>query len=109
LARPHYGLASEGRYNSSRLSFFSIHKRNRAHFFGIAAQMMRQILIITPEVRPAPNAAVGCSKRRSRKRRWSQPAELIVMGMSLRSDEREGRAAKAWLHRMLTMGETDEL
>ena len=44
-----------------------VHWQNRSHFFGIAAQMMRRILVITHAVVTLPNGAAALSNCRSRK------------------------------------------
>ena len=120
--------------------------QNRAHFFGIAAQMMRQILIdharsharakrggalrqvsfeetaIISEERAAELiglddaltalAAFDLSKSRIVELRFfgglTNEEVGEVMGMSLRTVEREWRKAKAWLRRAISKGEPDE-
>lgn len=120
--------------------------QNRAHFFGIAAQLMRRILIdhargyhyqkrgggalrvsldeaaAVTEARAAELLAVDEALERltaldARKGRivelrffggLTEPETAEVMGVSVPTVQREWRAAKAWLHRMLTDGETDE-
>ena len=120
--------------------------RNRAHFFGLAAQMMRQILIdhargharakrggamrqvsfeetaIVSEERAAELialddaltalAAFDSSKSRIVELRFfgglTNEEVGEVMGMSLRTVEREWRKAKAWLRRAISKGESDE-
>ena len=120
--------------------------QNRAHFFGIAAQLMRRILLdhargqargkrgggvhrvsfdegaIVSEQRAAElialddalNALAAFDSRKSRivELRFfgglSNEEVTEVMGMSLRTVEREWRKAKAWLHHAISEGETDE-
>ena len=123
-----------------------VHWQNRAHFFGIAAQLMRRILLdhargqargkrgggvhrvsfdegaIVSEQRAAElialddalNALAAFDSRKSRivELRFfgglSNEEVTEVMGMSLRTVEREWRKAKAWLHHAISEGETDE-
>jgi len=120
--------------------------QNRAHFFGIAAQMMRQILI--DHARSHARAKRGGALRQvsfeeSAVISVERAAELIalddalndlaafdlsksrivelrffggltneevgeVLGMSLRTVEREWRKAKAWLRRAISKGESNE-
>ena len=122
-----------------------VHWQNRAHFFGIAAQLMRRILLdhargqargkrgggvhrvsfdegaIVSEQRAAElialddalNALAAFDSRKSRivELRFfgglSNEEVTEVMGMSLRTVEREWRKAKAWLHHAISEGETD--
>jgi RNA polymerase sigma factor (TIGR02999 family) len=114
--------------------------QNRAHFFGIAAQLMRRILIdharkahyakrgggavqvsldeaaAVAEARAAELLAVdeALEKLTAMDARKGRLVELRffgglteeetaeVMGISVPTVQREWRAAKAWLHRMLT-------
>ena len=120
--------------------------QNRAHFFGIAAQLMRRILI--DHARKAQYAkrgggAVKVSLDEAAAVTEARAAELLavdevlerltamdarkgrivelrffgglsleetaeVLGISSPTVQREWRAAKAWLHRMLTDGGNDE-
>ncbi|MGH9839330.1 MAG: sigma-70 family RNA polymerase sigma factor [Blastocatellia bacterium] len=120
--------------------------RNRAHFFGIAAQLMRRILIdharkaqyakrgggavrvsldeaaAVTEARAAELLAVdeALEKLAAMDARKGRIVELRffgglteqetaeVLGISSPTVQREWRAAKAWLRRMLTDGESDE-
>jgi RNA polymerase sigma-70 factor, ECF subfamily len=120
--------------------------QNRAHFFGIAAQLMRRILIdharshqyakrgggalkvsldeaaaITEEraveLLAVDEALARLTVMDARKGRLvelrffgglSLEETAEVMGISSPTVQREWRAAKAWLHRMLTSGESDE-
>jgi len=120
--------------------------QNRAHFYGIAAQMMRQILIdharsharakrggglhqvsfeetaIVSEERAAELIALddALTALASFDLNKSRIVELRffggltneevgeVMGMSLRTIEREWRKAKAWLRRAISKGEYNE-
>jgi RNA polymerase sigma factor (TIGR02999 family) len=120
--------------------------QNRTHFFGIAAQLMRRILIdharshhyakrgggalkvsldeaaAATEARSAELLAVdeALEKLTALDARKGRIVELRffgglsleetaeVMGISSPTVQREWRAAKAWLHRMLTLGESDE-
>jgi RNA polymerase sigma-70 factor, ECF subfamily len=120
--------------------------QNRAHFFGIAAQLMRRILIdharkahyakrgggalqvsldeaaAVTEARAAELLAVDEALERltamdARKGRivelrffggLTEDETAEVLSVSVPTVQREWRAAKAWLHRMLTAGETDE-
>jgi len=120
--------------------------QNRAHFFGIAAQLMRRILIdharkaqyqkrgggavqvsldeaaAVAEARAAELLAVdeALGKLTAMDVRKGRLVELRffgglteeetaeVMGISVPTVQREWRAAKAWLHRMLTDVKTDE-
>jgi RNA polymerase sigma-70 factor, ECF subfamily len=121
--------------------------QNRAHFFGIAAQLMRRILIdharshqyakrgggalkvsldeaaAATEERAAELLAVdeALEKLTALDVRKGRIVELRffgglsleetaeVMGISSPTVQREWRAAKAWLHRMLTSGESTAL
>jgi|SRR5262245_690423 len=120
--------------------------QNRAHFFGIAAQLMRRILIdharshrylkrgggalkvpldeaaTVIEVRAAELLAVdeALVKLTSIDARKGRIVELRffggltieetadVMGISTPTVQREWRAARAWLHRTLTVEQPDE-
>lgn len=120
--------------------------QNRAHFFGIAAQLMRRILIdharshqyakrgggaiqvsldetaAVSEARAAELLAVdeALEKLTAMDARKGRIVELRffgglteeeaaeVMDVSVPTIQREWRAAKAWLHRMLTEGEANE-
>lgn len=120
--------------------------RNRAHFFGVAAQLMRRILIdharrhqsdkrgggalrvsldesyAVTQARAIELLAIDEALERlagmdARKGRivelrffggLSMEETAEVLGVSLPTVQREWRAARAWLHRMLTVGETDE-
>ncbi|HLA09196.1 MAG TPA: sigma-70 family RNA polymerase sigma factor [Pyrinomonadaceae bacterium] len=123
-----------------------VHWQNRAHFFGIAAQLMRRILLdhargqarakrggglhrvsfdegaivseqCAAELIALDDALNALAAFDSRKRRivelrffggLSNEEVAEVMGMSLRTVEREWRKAKAWLHHAISEGETDE-
>jgi RNA polymerase sigma-70 factor, ECF subfamily len=120
--------------------------QNRAHFFGVAAQLMRRVLIdharshryakrgggalkvpldeaaAVTEARAAELLAVDealekLTKMDARKGRivelrffggLTEVETAEVMGVSLPTAQREWRAAKAWLRRMLTDEKTDE-
>ncbi|QQS45937.1 MAG: sigma-70 family RNA polymerase sigma factor [Acidobacteriota bacterium] len=120
--------------------------RNRAHFFGIAAQIMRRILIdharryqyqkrgggavrvsldetaAVTEERAAELLAVDealekltaidARKGRIIELRYFGGLDLDetaeVIGVSSTTVQREWRAARAWLYRILTEGETDD-
>jgi RNA polymerase sigma-70 factor, ECF subfamily len=120
--------------------------QNRAHFFGVAAQLMRRVLIdharshryakrgggalkvsldeaaAVTEARAAELLAVDealekLTKMDARKGRivelrffggLTEVEAAEVMGVSLPTAQREWRAAKAWLRRMLTDEKTDE-
>jgi RNA polymerase sigma factor (TIGR02999 family) len=120
--------------------------QNRAHFFGIAAQLMRRILIdharshhyakrgggalrvsldetaAVTNARAAELLAVeeALEKLTAMDARKGRIVELRffgglsleetaeVMGVSSPTVQREWRAAKAWLHRMLTDEKSDE-
>src|SRR5689334_960727 len=120
--------------------------QNRAHFFGIAAQLMRRILIdharkaqyqkrgggavqvsldeaaAVAEARAAELLAVdeALGKLTAMDVRKGRLVELRffgglteeetaeVMGISVPTVQREWRAAKAWLHRMLTEDHRDD-
>jgi RNA polymerase sigma factor (TIGR02999 family) len=119
--------------------------QNRAHFFGVAAQLMRRVLIdharshryakrgggalkvsldeaaAVTEARAAELLAVDealekLTKMDARKGRivelrffsgLTEVETAEVMGVSLPTAQREWRAAKAWLRRMLTEEKTD--
>ena len=120
--------------------------QNRAHFLGIAAQLMRRILIDHARKHhyaKRGGGAVKVSLDEAAAATTSRAAELLavdealekltamdarkgrivelrffgglsleetaeVMGISSRTVQREWRAAKAWLHRMLTDEKSDE-
>jgi RNA polymerase sigma factor (TIGR02999 family) len=120
--------------------------QNRAHFFGIAAQLMRRILIdharshqyakrgggavqvsldeaaAVTEERAAELLAVNEALEKlttmdARKGRivelrffggMTEEETAEVMGVSVPTVQREWRAAKAWLHRMLSEGKVDD-
>lgn len=120
--------------------------QNRAHFFGIAAQLMRRILIdharkaqyakrgggairvsldetaAVTEARAAELIAVdeALEKLTAMDARKGRIVELRFFGglteeetaesmdISVPTVQREWRGAKAWLHRMLTVGGDDE-
>jgi RNA polymerase sigma factor (TIGR02999 family) len=120
--------------------------QNRAHFFGVAAQLMRRVLIdharshryakrgggalkvsldeaaAVTEARAAELLAVDealekLTKMDARKGRivelrffggLTEVEAAEAMGVSLPTAQREWRAAKAWLRRMLTDEKTDE-
>jgi RNA polymerase sigma factor (TIGR02999 family) len=124
----------------------NVHWQNRAHFFGIAAQLMRRILIdharktqyakrgggaiqvsldeavAVVEARAAELLAVDEALERltamdARKGRivelrffggLTEEETAEVVGISLPTVQREWRAAKAWLHRMLSERKIDE-
>src|SRR5262245_1038546 len=120
--------------------------QNRAHFFGIAAQLMRRILIDharSHQYAKRGGGALKVSLDEAAAATVERAAELLavdqalekltamdarkgrivelrffgglsleetahVLGISSPTVQREWRAAKAWLHRMLTSGESDE-
>lgn len=120
--------------------------QNRAHFYGLSAQLMRRILIdharhhhyqkrggsriqvsldetaLVSEARAEELLAVDEALARltvmdARKGRivelrffggLSLEETAEVLGLSSPTVQREWRAAKAWLHQMLTTGEHDE-
>ncbi len=124
----------------------NVHWQNRAHFLGIAAQLMRRILI--DHVRKSHylkrgGGAIQVSLDETAAVTAGRAAELIavdealekltamdvrkgrivelrffgglteeetaeVMSISVPTVQREWRAAKAWLHRMLSEGKIDE-
>jgi RNA polymerase sigma factor (TIGR02999 family) len=147
--RPDHTLQSSALVNEAYIRLIDCHQvdwQNRAHFFGIAAQMMRQILI--DHARRHTRARRGGGLREVSFEETAvvsveRAAELIalddaltalaafdlsksrivelrffggltneevgeVMGMSLRTIEREWRKAKAWLRRAISKGESDE-
>jgi RNA polymerase sigma factor (TIGR02999 family) len=124
----------------------SVRWQNRAHFFGIAAQLMRRILIdharshhyakrgggalrvsldeaaAVTEARAAELLAVdeALEKLTAMDARKGRIVELRffgglsleetaeVLGISSPTVQREWRAAKAWLHRILSEGKDDD-
>jgi RNA polymerase sigma-70 factor, ECF subfamily len=124
----------------------NVHWQNRAHFFGIAAQLMRRILIdyarryqyakrgggalrvsldesvAVTEANTAELLAVNEALERltaldARKGRivelrffggLSLDETATVLNISSPTVQREWRAAKAWLHRILTEGNNDD-
>ena len=148
--RPDHTLQSSALVNEAYIRLIDCHQvdwQNRAHFFGIAAQMMRQILI--DHARRHARARRGGGLRQVSFEETAivsveRAAELIalddalndlaafdlgksrivelrffggltneevgeVMGMTLRTVEREWRKAKAWLRRAISKrDESDE-
>jgi len=143
--RPDHTLQSSALVNEAYIRLIDCRQvgwQNRAHFFGIAAQMMRQILIdharsharakrggalrqvsfeetaLVSEERAAELialddaltalAALDLSKSRIVELRFfgglTNEEVGEVMGMSLRTIEREWRKAKAWLRRAISKG-----
>ena len=143
--RPDHTLQSSALVNEAYIRLIDCRQvgwQNRAHFFGIAAQMMRQILIdharsharakrggalrqvsfeetaLVSEERAAELialddaltslAAFDLSKSRIVELRFfgglTNEEVGEVMGMSLRTIEREWRKAKAWLRREISKG-----
>src|SRR5262245_10352485 len=143
--RPDHTLQTSALVNEAYLRLIDYRQvdwQNRAHFFGIAAQMMRQILI--DHARSHARAKRGGALRQVSFEETAvvskqRAAELIalddalndlaafdlsksqivelrffggltneevgeVMGMSLRTVEREWRKAKAWLRRAISKG-----
>ena len=141
--RPDHTLQSSALVNEAYIRLIDCHQvdwQNRAHFFGIAAQMMRQILI--DHARRHARARRGGGLRQVSFEETAvvsveRAAELIalddalndlaafdisksrivelrffggltneevgeVMGMTLRTVEREWRKAKAWLRRAIS-------
>jgi RNA polymerase sigma-70 factor, ECF subfamily len=146
--RPDHTLQTSALVNEAYLRLIDYQQvdwQNRAHFFGLAAQMMRHILIDHAR-------SHACAKRGGELRQVSfeetaivseqRAAELIalddaltdlaafdlrksrivelrffggltneevgeVLGISLRTVEREWRKAKAWLRRTINKGESD--
>src|SRR4029434_2439882 len=147
--RHNHTLQSAALVNEAYLrlvDYSNLRWQDRAQFFGLAAQLMRRILIdharshhyakrgggalrvsldeaaAVTEARAAELLAVdqALEKLTAMDARKGRIVELRffgglteeetteVMGISLPTVERECRAAKAWLHRMLTAGESDE-
>jgi RNA polymerase sigma factor (TIGR02999 family) len=148
--RPDHTLQSSALVNEAYIRLIDCHQvdwQNRAHFFGFAAQMMRQILI--DHARRHARARRGGGLRQVSFEETAvvsveRAAELIalddalnelaafdlgksrivelrffggltneevgeVMGMTLRTVEREWRKAKAWLRRAISKrDESDE-
>ena len=143
--RPDHTLQSSALVNEAFLRLIDCRRidwRNRAHFFGLAARMMRQILIDHARrharvrrggaMRQAPfeetamismeraaelialdyalNALAAFDSNKSRIVELRFFGGLTneevgeVMGMSLRTVEREWRKAKAWLRREISKG-----
>jgi RNA polymerase sigma factor (TIGR02999 family) len=143
--RPDHTLQSSALVNEAYLRLIDCQQvdwQNRAHFFGIAAQMMRQILIT--HARSRARAKRGGALREVSFEETAivsveRAAELValddalnvlsafdirksrivelrffggltneevgeVMGLSLRTIEREWRKAKAWLRRTISKG-----
>jgi len=147
--RPGHSMQTSALVNEAYLRLIdqkNVRWQNRAHFFGIAAQLMRRILIdharkaqytkrgggairvslndmaLATETRAVELLAVdeALEKLTAMDARKGRVVELRffgglteeetaeVMGVSLPTVQREWRAAKAWLHRILTTGESDE-
>jgi RNA polymerase sigma-70 factor (ECF subfamily) len=147
--RPDHTLQTSALVNEVYLRLIDCQQvewQNRAHFFGLAAQMMRQILIdharsrarakrggalrqvsfeetaIVSEERAAELialddalsdlAAFDLSKSRIVELRFfgglTNEEVGEVLGISLRTVEREWRKARAWLRRAISKGESDE-
>ena len=147
--RPGHTLQTSALVNEAYLRLIDqrqVQWQNRAHFFGIAAQLMRRILIdharghhyakrgggalkvsldeaaAVTEARAAELLAIDEALERltamdARKGRivelrfyggLTEEETAEVIGVSLPTAQREWRAAKAWLHRMLTQGKDDD-
>lgn len=147
--RPGHTLQTSALVNEAYLRLIDqrhVQWQNRAHFFGIAAQLMRRILIdharshhyakrgggalkvsldeatAVTEARAAELLAVdeALEKLTAMDARKGRIVELRffgglteeetaeVIGVSLPTVQREWRAAKAWLHRMLADEKNDE-
>lgn len=129
------------------IDYQQIDWQNRAHFFGLAAQMMRQILIDHARSQARAKRGGGLQQVSFEETAivsGERAAELIalddalndlaafdsgksrivelrffggltnegvgeVLGMSLRTIEREWRKAKAWLHHVTSKCESDEV
>jgi RNA polymerase sigma-70 factor, ECF subfamily len=146
--RPDHTLQTSALVNEAFIRLIDCRQvdwQNRAHFFGIAAQMMRQILIDHAR-RHARTRRGGALRQVSFEETAivsvERAAELIalddalddlatfdlsksrivemrffggltneevgdVLGMSLRTVEREWRKAKAWLRHAISKGESD--
>ncbi len=146
---PGHSLQTSALVNEAYLRLIdqkNVQWQNRAHFFGIAAQLMRRILIdharshqyqkrgggaiqvslveaaAVTEARAVELLAVdeALEKLTAMDARKGRIVELRffgglteeetaeVMKISVPTVQREWRAAKAWLHRMLTEGEDDD-
>jgi len=146
---PDHTLQTSALVNEAYLRLFDCQQvdwQNRAHFFGLAAKMMRQILIdharsharakrggvlrqvsfeetaIVSVERAAElialddalNALAAFDLKKSRIVELRYFGGLTneevgeIMGMSLRTIEREWRKAKAWLRREISKGKSDE-
>jgi RNA polymerase sigma factor (TIGR02999 family) len=123
----------------------SVQWQNRAHFFGVAAQLMRRILVdharsrsrakrggraqmvslaeqavMSKEVADVIALDESLNNLAELDPRKSQIVEMKFFGgltneevaevlkVTSRTVEREWRKAKAWLHRAISKGETDE-
>jgi RNA polymerase sigma factor (TIGR02999 family) len=126
----------------------SVQWQNRAHFFGVAAQLMRRILVdharsrsrakrggkaqmvsFTERLVMSPEAAeaaevvaldMALNDLAELDPRKSQIVEMkffagltneevaVVLSVTTRTVEREWRKAKAWLHRAITKGESND-
>lgn len=146
---PGHSLQTSALVNEAYLRLIdqkNVRWQNRAHFFGIAAQLMRRILIDharSHQYQKRGGGAVQVSLDEAAAVTEARAAELLaidealekltamdirkgrivelrffgglteeetaeVMKISVPTIQREWRAAKAWLHRMLTDGENDE-
>jgi RNA polymerase sigma-70 factor (ECF subfamily) len=123
----------------------SVQWQNRAHFFGVAAQLMRRILVdharsrsrakrggqaqmvslaeqavMSKEIADVITLDEALNNLAELDPRKSQIVEMKFFGgltneevaevlkVTSRTVEREWRKAKAWLHRAISKGETDE-
>jgi RNA polymerase sigma factor (TIGR02999 family) len=126
----------------------NVHWQNRAHFFGVAARLMRRILVDHARNRSRAKRGgkaqmVSLAEQRAMSPDAAEAADVIavdqalnslaeidprksqivemkffggltneevaeVMNVATRTVEREWRKAKAWLHRAVSMGETNE-
>lgn len=146
---PGHSLQTSALVNEAYLRLIdqkNVRWQNRAHFFGIAAQLMRRILIDharSHQYQKRGGGAIQVSLDEAAAVTEARAAELLaidealekltamdirkgrivelrffgglteeetaeVMKISVPTIQREWRAAKAWLHRMLTDGENDE-
>jgi RNA polymerase sigma factor (TIGR02999 family) len=146
--RPGHSLQTSAIINEAYLRLVDYRKmrwQNRAHFFAVAAQLMRRILVDHARSRNYAKRGQGACKVSLEEAEVSQePATYMialddalinlatldprksqivelryfgglsieetaeVLGLSPTTVKREWRRAKAWLHRAITRGESDE-
>ena len=75
--------------------------QNRAHFFGVAAQLMRRILVDYARNRMATKRGAGLPRLALDEKIAQQPQQAVdlVLGISPATAKREWATARVWLQR----------